>query len=836
MQKDTLYLLDGTGLCYRSFYAIKLSTSKGFPTGAVFGLYTTLKKIMKQFSPRYLGVCFDVSRKTVRQEKFEAYKIQRPPAPDEFVAQLFLIRKLVSSLGLQSLEKEGYEADDVIATLTRQAVAEENRVVIVTSDKDMFQLLQLPGVEIYDPGKDKRYTAETFRVEYGFEPGRIIDYLALMGDASDNIPGAKGIGKVGAAKLIKEYGDIDSLFKKIDTLPARTRELLTAQKKAVLLSRELVTLMSPHLFLNWRQCLIREPDYAGLQSIFQECEFRTLLKDLPATAETGDIKVIARAGDELVQKLKKTGQCAVYFREGNFFIQEKEDLPVYALDIDQAGPVLSAPGIKKISYDLKPMLNFCRERCEVNNVSADIKIASYLIDPGIGDLSVENLVAHFLDQISGPVEDRAVPLFILRLYPVLTARLKKDRLQRLFEELEMPLVDVLSQMESAGITIDKKYLSSFSKKIEKKISDVTVRIYREAGKEFNLNSPKQLSAVLFEHLRLPPVKKTKTGYSTNEEVLTRLAKDYPIARLILEYRELSKLYSTYLTPFLREVEQQTGKVHATFNQTTTLTGRLSSSSPNLQNIPAKGGFARQFRKAFIPSDKHGLILACDYSQIELRVLAHFSGDRTLLKAFREDTDIHTYTASLLFGHAEDKVSAREREVAKRVNFGIIYGMSPYGLARELSLSFEEASSFIDSYFSRYPGVKRFIDETISEAQCQGQVRTFLGRVRYLEHINSTRQDIHDFSRRAAINTPIQGSAADLIKLAMIEVHRALQQSGLDSKMIIQIHDELVFDVVKDELEELRRLVQEKMEGAGKLRVPLKVNVKAGKNWGDLEKI
>jgi len=834
MQEKTVCLIDGTALCYRSFYALRLTNSKGFPTGAVYGFYNTLKKISKKFAPEYLAVCFDVSRKTFRQEKYEDYKIQRPPVPDDLLSQIPLIRELVKALGITIVEKKGYEADDVIAVLARGAVRDKASVIIVSSDKDLLQLLQYPQVLVYDPAKDSLWGDEEFRIKFGFAPVNILDFLALTGDSADNVPGAKGIGKKGAEKLIKEYGNISGLYDNLDRLKPRLRDLLISQKEQVEMSRELISLADPKLSLTWKRCKPAEPDYPSLQNIFSRCEFRSFLKELPS--DRGQETAVLAEGlpEKVLDFFREKQKCFFSWDSNGFYVQGSGPGSVYRVGEKEKKAILSDPEIKLIGYSFKKFMAEDNYEHIWDKPGFDVKLAAYLLNPGLSDFSLENICAHFLNVFYKEIPAQNAPDLLARLYPLFKKQLKTENLENLFYDIEMPLISVLAEMERSGIKINKKYLTGFSTEIERKVTMVSEDIYKNAGQRFNLNSPKQLSKVLFQDLRLPPVKKTKTGFSTNEEVLRKLAEDYKIASLLLEYRELNKLYSTYLKPFLSQAEQSGSKVHACFHQTKTLTGRLSSSSPNLQNIPSKKGFALKFRKGFVPSFNNGMILSCDYSQVELRVLAHFSGDKNLIRAFKQDRDIHTFTASLLFDKKESEVSQEEREIAKRVNFGIVYGMSPFGLARELELSYERAAEFIAHYFHRYPGVKKYMDRIISQAEAKGYVRTFSGRIRYLEGLNSERQDIMDFSRRAAINTPIQGSAADLIKIAMLKVSRAMKKENFKSRLIIQIHDELVFDVKEDELSGISKLACREMEQAVVFKVPLKVNMKAGKNWGELK--
>jgi DNA polymerase-1 len=836
MQKQTLYLVDGTSICYRSFFAIKLSTSKGYPTGAIYGFFNTLKRIIKKFQPLYMGVCFDVSRKTFRQEKFKDYKIQRPPVPGALQSQLSPIKKLIESLGIKIIEKEGFEADDLISSLTQKALKERYKVMIVTSDKDIYQLIHSDKVLVYDPVKDKIYGEDDFIQEYGFIPSSIVDYLALVGDSTDNIPGAKGIGKVGATKLIQAFGSIENIFCNLDKLSPKLRKSLIDNRERVFLSKELASLAQLELEFDWQNLKIGEPDYQQIYKMFKEFEFKSLLAEIPAPSLNVKIDVQENIPPDLKQKILDDGQVIFYCDNEDIYILADDESKVYKGDLNQAREILEDKKIRKISYDLKEIKIRLKERLRLQGLYFDVKIASYIINSTLLDFSMESLVASFLNIFTREILPHTFPYLIFKLYQVLSPQLKGNKLENLFFNIEMPLVEVLADIESWGIKIDRGFLEQLLENVNERAKRVSRQIFQIAGEEFNLNSPQQLREVLYDKLNLPPLKRTKTGFSTDEEVLTKLAPNYPIASLLLEYRELIKLKSTYLIPFLEEAVSCGGRIYAKFNQTGTQTGRLSSSSPNLQNIPAKSELARKVRGAFISSFPEGLILSCDYSQIELRILAHLSEEPALIDAFKKDLDIHRFTASLIFGIPQESVSSSQREIAKRVNFGIIYGMSPYGLAKELNISPQEATSFIDSYFLRYPKVKEYIDRVKQEAQDQGYVMTLLGRTRFLPDLNSPNYEIREFSYRQALNSPIQGSAADIIKLAMVGIHREFKKENLQSKMLIQIHDELVFDVDRRELELVAQLAREKMERALELKVPLKVNLKVGKNWLEMEEI
>ncbi len=830
-----LYLVDGTSICYRSFFAIRLSTSKGVPTGAIYGFVNTLKKIIKKYQPHYLAVCFDVSRKTFRQEMFRDYKIQRPPPPSPLKKQIPVIKELTKALGVEIMEKEGWEADDLIASLARKAKKGNFKVVVISSDKDVFQLIEDKKICVYDPVKDIFYDEEVFLREFGFHPSQMVDYLSLVGDPTDNVPGAKGIGKVGATKLIRKFKSIENLFDNLDKVSPSVREILVSNKENIFLSKDLVKLAYIDLDFSWDDLVVKEPDYSQVYKFFRELEFKSLLKEIPPPSLNIKVEVTKEFPSQLIEKIKSEQELIFYPFQDKIYITFKNNSFVYESSIEKVRELLQDSNVRKVSYDFKNILHGLERKVRLEGIWFDTKIAAYTLNPTLGDFSLKNLIAHFLNEFTQDFSPFVACYFIRKLYKTLYNQIKVQSLDRLFFDVEMPLIEVLWDMEAWGIKVDEKFLRDFSREVKDKITNLKEDIYKAAGEKFNINSPQQLSRILFQKLKLPSSKRTKTGFSTNEEVLTKLAQEYPIAKLLLEYRQLNKLSSTYLEPFLKEVELKSGRVFAKFHQTTTATGRLSSSSPNIQNLPIKSEISKGFRRAIISSFDEGLVLCCDYSQIELRILAHFSEDEKLIRAFKENLDIHKHTASLLFGIPPHQVSWHQRELAKRVNFGIIYGMSSFGLAQELNISVEQAFSFIESYFLRYPKVKEYIERVYREAKKKGFVETILGRRRPLP-LDSSHQEVKEFARRVAINAPIQGSAADIIKMAMIEIYREFKKEKLSSKMIIQIHDELVFDVEKSELQKVVEISKEKMEKIVELKVPLKVNVKVGRNWLDTRQV
>lgn len=830
MSVKKLYLIDGTSLSYRSHFAVSLTNSSGFSTGAVYGFYRTLRKIILEEKPDFIAVCFDISRKTYRREKYKDYKIQRPDLPDELKAQFPVIKRLAEALGIKIVEKKGFEADDVIASLCKKARSQGLEVVIVGSDKDFFQLLSDEGVAVYNYKEQKCYRQDDFIKKYGFKPCYMIDFLSLAGDSSDNIPGAKGIGRVGASGLIKQYGGIDAIFKNLDKMKPKMAEKIKESREDIFLSRELVELSTPKLNVEIKKLKKNRLDKKELADIFSQLEFK-LPRDELFNQAVPQIKIekgLNPAGF-------KSKQLIYFIEKGKIYIYLPEKESVYIEAVESFQGILSETMVEKISFNLKKQ-NLISSELKVEGKSFDVKIASYLVDSSISDYSLASLVALFLEEQYSEIRIELYPYFIWKLHKVLAKRLKEYSLDSLFYNVEMPLVKVLSQMESCGINIDTEQLKKVLKKVSKKIEETKEAVFFTAGKKFNLNSPKQLQEVLFGDLGIKPLKKTKTGYSTNEEVLKELAAGQPIAEDILQYRELSKLKNTYLVPLSKKVESSGGKLFSFFSQTGTETGRLSSSSPNLQSIPTKGEFSFQLRKAFLSSYQNGFIVCGDYSQIELRILAHLSGDKNLITAFKNNSDIHQFTASLLFQTPESKVEDYQRNIAKKVNFGIVYGMSSYGLARELGINLNQAQEFIENYFKRYPEVQSYIKKTISLAERNGWVETILKRRRNLPQINSSNPQLRDFAKRQAVNAPIQGSCADIIKLAMVKIDKQIKKTNIKAKLIMQIHDELVFDVAEKSLDKLIYVMKSQMEKNFSLTVPLKVNIKAGKNWAEAESV
>ena len=844
MSEKRLYLIDATAFCYRAFYALGgLSTSFGQPTNAIYGFTVMLNKILKEKKPEYMGACFDVSRDTFRQKKFAEYKTNRPAMPEGLTLQMQLIKDVIAAYGIPLFEKEGFEADDVIATLARWAKEKGIAVTIISSDKDILQLVDSDTV-VFSPYKDEgvTYDIEKVRERFGVEPKYIPDIISLMGDDADNIPGVPGIGEKTATGLLKRFGSLEEVLSHLGQIKQeKLQNTITAHAAMIKLNKELAVLdKEVDLDFNLATLKIGQPNYKELFRLFKYLEFKKLIKALPMeTAESSNAE-LRRVDDSRIKGLLASadtvcvygGFAGMLFSFGGQLFQ-----------IDAPGPnaarMLSDRSIRKVGYDLKKMkVALARENKILDGLYFDVMVAAYLLNPSKSEYTLESITWDYLPEaVTATQFEKQKALEVIGdLQPILERALRDKSLLELFQDIEMPLEEVLAAMESTGIALDVGFLKELSAHLEKRLGELIEDIYRISGSQFNINSPKQLRTVLFENLKLPVVKRTKSGPSTDEEVLRRLAASHELPALLLEYRQLMKLKSTYIDALPALVDPKTGRIHTSFNQTATETGRLSSTNPNLQNIPIKTEIGSKIRKAVIAFSRDSYLLSCDYSQIELRILAHLSHDEDLISAFKQDKDIHRATASLIYNVAEKAVTGPMREVAKRVNFGIVYGLTSYGLSRDLGIPLEQAQGFIDAYFNRYPRVKEYTAAQIEKAQRDGFVTTMLGRRRYIPDISHKNQAIRQFAERQAVNTPIQGSASDLIKLAMIQIHREIEQKKMNSRMILQIHDELVFDVARAEMHDFAAMVKDKMEQVLRLDVPVKVSMKKGKNWLEMEEI
>ncbi len=879
--QKSFYIVDGNSLLYRAFYAIKgLSTKTGFPTNAIYGFYTMLNKLLEEKKPDYILVAFDVSRKSFRNDIYRDYKAQRPPMPESLLVQLPYIKKILRALNIATVELENYEADDIIGTLTYTANKEGINVVVVTGDKDLYQLINDKTL-VYNPSKEEFFNREKTKEFIGVYPEEIPDFLALQGDPVDNIPGVKGIGKKTAAKLIEEFGSIENLIKNLDSIkPEKIRKKIEEGKELLFIGRRL-TEVKRDLELNFdlEKFRFKEPDRKLLSSIFKELEFYSLLNDINESSSgfTQDYRLIGGEAEleEIVKKIFDKKQFAfdtettsekpieaeivgisIGINEGeayyiNLYKTEGKERFLQILK-----PIFEDESIAKIGHNLKyDILVFKPLGIDVKGKFFDTMLMSYLLTPNrrhhkLDDLSIEYLnykpVSYKELVGKGKNEKKIYEVSVdelvfyacedsdiaLRLKNILLKKLKEEDLYRVYTEIEEPLIKVLVEMEHTGVKVDVERLKSLSMEIGRRLKQLEEEIYRVSGFRFNINSPKQLAEILFEKLKLPVLKKTKKSksFSTSMDVLLALRKRHPLVNLILEYRKLSKIKSTYTDSLLDLVNKKTGRIHTSYNQTVAATGRLSSSDPNLQNIPIKDELGKKIREAFV-AGKENLLLSADYSQIELRVLAHFSEDPILMKAYKEGKDIHSYTAEKVFDKEGELSPEEKRRRAKIINFSIIYGKTAHGLSEELGISHEEAQKFIDSYFNEFKGVKVFIEKVMKEAQEKGFVKTLFGRRRDIPEIRSQDKNIKKQGERIAINSIIQGTAADIIKIAMIKIFKILKKEGFKTRMIMQVHDELVFEVYEKELDGVKKIVKREMENCCELKVPLLVNISTGKTWG-----
>ncbi len=882
----TLYLIDGSSYIYRAYYAIRhLSSPKGFPTNALYGFTQMLLKVLKDRDPDHLAVVFDVGRQTFRTKLYPEYKANRAAMPEDLVPQIGPIKEMVRAFNIPVLEKEGFEADDIIGAIARQCEAKGMKVVVVTGDKDLMQIVT-DQVTLLDTMKDKTTGIPEVLERFGVKPGLVVDILGLAGDSSDNIPGVPGIGEKTALKLIREFGSLDTLLERAGEVKGKNGERLREFGDQARLSRTLATIdRDAPVDYRYEDLAVSPPDMKRLAEMFREYGFATLMKELTSEASlsTDNYHTVLSEHDfsEFLRALRETPVFAVdlettslnpleaeivglsfSWREHEaFYVPVGHCYPGAPVQLSrdhvlrELAPLLSDPQRLKIGQNIKYDYQVLRRYgIEMLGIRFDTMLASYLLNPARSSHGLDSLAIEYLDhrmisyaEVAGKGKDQIcfsrVPVerasvyscedadATLLLHRLFSPRVEEAGMEALYYDLEMPLVPIIAEMELHGVMLDLPMLRELSGIFGVQLSDLEKKIFSCAGCEFNINSPKQLGEVLFERLKLPAGKKTKTGWSTDMDVLDKLSREHEIAALILRYRSVSKLKSTYTDALPRLVDPASGRVHTSYNQAVTNTGRLSSSEPNLQNIPIRTEEGRQIRRAFIAGEG-ALILSADYSQIELRVLAHLSGDRVFCDAFARDEDIHTRTASEVFDLMPGLVTPEMRRQAKTINFGIIYGQGAFSLARELGVSTKVAKEFIDSYFERHSGAREFLDSCIRSAERDGFVTTILGRRLPIPDISSANGNIRAFAQRNAINYPIQGSAADIIKQAMVMVHERMKKEGLRSRLIMQVHDELVFEVPEDERQRMEMLVCREMEHAVTLQVPLKVEISFGRNWSE----
>jgi DNA polymerase-1 len=895
-EKPLLILFDGNALVHRAFHALPplTITRTGEMVNAVQGFASTLLKLLRDNKPDYWAIAFDRRAPTFRHQMFEDYKAQRPKTPQELVTQIDRVHELSEAFNLPVFEMDGYEADDIIGTLSRQASARGVDTLIVTGDNDMLQVVS-PDIKVMSPRRGfadtVTYDEAAVQQKYGLSPVQLISYKALIGDASDNIPGIRGIGDKTAVKLLQQFGDLERIYSHIEEVtPERLRVLLSENREQAMRNRQLAAIVTdvPVPF-NIETCTVSAYDRNKVVELFRELGFSSLLARLPneigaepsaapkSTAIKENYRVVSTSAelDDLALRLTYAGTFALsvvpggdnamlsslvgiaispakgeayYIPLGHETLSQVEQLPQSKV-LAVLKPFIEQEKYAKIAYDAKfDIILLAQNGLKLQNVSYDNLIAAYLI--GEKSLKLQSIAFNklgieipSLSDLTGsgakqtPV-DRVGELactdadVTCRLKESLEKDLRSEELWSLFNDVEMPLVPLLAEMEMNGVLLDRALLNEMSSSIGADMLRLETEIYNAVGHDFNINSSQQLATVLFAELGLQSGRKTQSGYSTDATVLEALADAHPVIKFILEYRQLSKLKSTYTDALPMLVNPRTGRIHTSFNQTGTTTGRLSSSEPNLQNIPIRGELGSKIRQAII-AQPGWLLLSADYSQIDLRALAHISQDAELIATFQRDEDVHTHTASEVFGVPDSEVTPKMRRAAKTINFGVIYGMSGYGLQQATDLTREEAELFISTYFSRYPGIKSYIEDTKKQAAKLGYVQTVLGRRRYIPEINSTNRLAREAAERMAINMPVQGTSADIIKIAMVELHRQMIKRDMKTRMTLQVHDELVFEVLPGELEAIKQLVQDIMPNAMKLIVPLKIDIKVGKNWGDM---
>ncbi|MCT4611909.1 MAG: DNA polymerase I [Clostridia bacterium] len=855
--KEKLLIIDGNSIANRAFYGVPLLTnSKGMYTNAIYGFLNMLSRFIDEENPTHVAITFDLKAPTFRHKKYDGYKGNRKGMPDELREQMPVLKDVIRKMGIPIFEIEGYEADDVIGTMSM--CSNDYDITIISGDKDILQLAtDVVKIRIPKTSKGKTtiedYYAKDVFARYELDTKQFIDLKGLMGDSSDNIPGVKGVGEKTAIKLLKEYGSIEGVYENIDEIKGKLKEKLENDKEVAFLSRELATIYKEvpieckfELFDKYK--LLTEE----VKELFKELEFKNMFVKFSVNENTIiENKKIDTVISTNTNDIGDVDELIYFIHEDVISVIKEEKVYIYINMIDEFKSLFENDNILKVGLDIKKDMHVLdKYGIEIKGNYFDILIGSYVLMPTHNLDSYSKIADEILgesykseEEIFGKgkslkkydeLDNKEFENYMANVVSVIKnskdiiiKELETSEQEDLFYNIENPLVKVLYSMEKEGFKIDKDKLIEFGNDLSKDISKLEVSIYEIAGVEFNIASPKQLAEVLFEKLKLPVIKKTKTGYSTNADVLEKLKPYSPIIDFVLEYRTLSKLRSTYVDGFLGLIDEE-GKIHTTFRQALTTTGRISSTEPNLQNIPVRTEIGRNLRKFFVPANDY--LVDADYSQVELRVLAHISEDETLVDAFKHDKDIHAITASGVFGINKEDVTSAQRREAKIVNFGIIYGMGAFSLSGDLNTTVKEAEKYIESYFERYPKVKEYMDTTVLKAKEDSYVKTIFGRIRRIPEINSSNFLRRSFSERVAMNTPIQGSAADIIKIAMIKVYERLEKEKLKSKLVLQVHDELIIDTVNDEVEKVEKIITEEMENATRLIVPLTVDMKTGKNW------
>lgn len=861
-----LLILDSNSILNRAFYGVRyLSAKDGTPTNAIYGFLNILLKLIKEQEPDYICAAFDVKAPTFRHKQYKGYKAQRKPMPEGLAAQMPLAKDVLRAMGVTILEKEGYEADDIIGTVARLCEESEISCFIATGDKDDLQLASDKTKVILTVTKSGYnetiiYDDKAVKEKYHVTPTEFIDVKALMGDPSDNIPGVKGVGEKTAMSLIEKHHSIEYIYENIDGIGLKGAMLQKMKdgREMAFMSKKLATInRNTPIEFNADECVFDGFENNGeLYEILKRLELNSIIKKLDLSGgdnvkenedifkdfsyQVGDKNMIS--GDKVNVVIDFDGDnissAAVGAGNNAVVLNEQDDIK----------ELLEDDSIAKVMFDVKEAIVKLNGRIDIKNISDDTAIAAYLVDPAKNEYTIEKLASEYFGTVIEKPEVKQLSLlddvetdrseYLAKCAVALGVlnerigdKIKENGQEKLYQEVELPLVTVLAHLEINGFLVDDNQLKKFADKLGEKIDALTNEIYMLAGEEFNINSPKQLGVILFEKLELKPVKKTKTGYATNADVLEKLRDKHPIVNFIMEYRQLAKLKSTYCDGLTAVVNPNTHRIHSVFTQTVTVTGRLSSTEPNLQNIPTRTELGREIRKMFVAKDGYVLVDA-DYSQIELRVLAHIANDETMINAFRNNEDIHAVTASQVLGIPLEDVTKEQRSSAKAVNFGIVYGIGEFSLAQDLHISVKEAKAYIESYLEKYHGVRNYMESIKEQAKKDGYVKTMLNRIRYIPELKSPNYNIRQFGERVALNTPIQGTAADIIKLAMVRVDNRLINEGLKSKLILQVHDELIVEAHKDEVNKVKQILSEEMQNAMELNVPLKVDMSTGHSWYD----
>lgn len=866
MKKDTFIIIDGNSLMHRAFYALPPLTNKeGLHTNVVYGFVNMINKLIDGFNPKYMAIAFDTKAPTFRHEEYTEYKAKRQRMPEEMAEQIPYLKQVVDAMSIERIEIDGYEADDIIGTLSKASDDEDIHTLIVTGDRDAFQLIS-PNVHVLITKKGisdmEEYDREKLISQYTVSPEQVVDLKGLMGDASDNIPGVPGVGEKTALELLKQFGSIDNLLNNTSQIKKnKVRENVENNKEMAIMSKRLATIKRDiPVDMDIKKYLFKDADYDVLYELYKKLEFKSLLDKIGHLI----------TADENTKPKEKIKYCLIDNESDirNIFNEiQKDGLFAFKLSLNANGlpdniyiafddkiffvPIndFSRPIIKSImedkeifkaGHDLKNDMVILKSiGINMESIKFDSMIGAYLLNPSNSGYRLKDIYREYVEEDISDYEDKEGDIHekycssvkaIWNLIKPIDDKIIQMGMEKLYHDVELPLVEVLADMEHNGFKVDMEKLEELSEDFSHRIEKLTEDIYYEAGEEFNINSTKQLSHILFDKLKLPPIKKTKTGYSTDVEVLERLFDKHPIIEKLLEYRQIIKLKSTYIDGLISIINSKTGKIHSKFNQTATATGRLSSTEPNLQNIPIKTENGREIRKVFVAENENYLLVDADYSQIELRVLAHISGDENLIDAFTNNEDIHSKTAAEVFEVDRDMVTPLMRSRAKAVNFGIVYGISDYGLSRDLKIPRKEAKIYIDSYFRRYPKVKKYMEDIVRDGKEKGYVTTILNRIRYIPELASTNAIKRNFGERMAMNTPIQGSAADIIKIAMVNVYKELKNKNMKSRLILQVHDELIIEAYKDEVDAVKQILNNNMGKAVSLCIPLIVDINMGYSW------